>query len=50
MRDLIKAIPPMQDLAQQAGLELPSVLGKISKDDAPKKMNPGSAKPAEKDK
>jgi flotillin len=30
MRDLIKAIPPMQDIAKQAGVELPHVLGQIA--------------------
>ncbi|MDR1908122.1 MAG: hypothetical protein LBQ43_04675 [Holosporales bacterium] len=29
MRDLIKAIPPMQEIARQAGIELPSVLGQV---------------------
>ena len=30
MRDLIKALPAMHDLAAQAGIELPQVLGKVS--------------------
>ena len=29
MRDLIKALPAMHDLANQAGIELPQVLGKV---------------------
>ena len=29
MRDLIKSLPAMHDLASQAGIELPSVLGKV---------------------
>ena len=29
MRDLIKSLPAMHDLATQAGIELPSVLGKV---------------------
>ena len=29
MRDLIKSLPAMHDLANQAGIELPSVLGKV---------------------
>lgn len=29
MKDLIKALPAMHDLAAQAGIELPSVLGKV---------------------
>ena len=30
MRDLIKALPAMHDLAGQAGIELPQVLGKVA--------------------
>ena len=30
MRDLIKALPAMHDLAGQAGVELPSILGKVA--------------------
>lgn len=30
MRDLIKSLPAMHDLANQAGIELPQVLGKVS--------------------
>ena len=29
MKDLIKSLPAMHDLANQAGIELPSVLGKV---------------------
>ncbi|MDR2464304.1 MAG: hypothetical protein LBD36_01655 [Holosporales bacterium] len=29
MRDLIKSIPPMQDLAKQAGVSLPPILGRV---------------------
>ena len=29
MRDLIKALPAMHDLAGQAGIELPQILGKV---------------------
>ena len=29
MKDLIKALPAMHDLASQAGIELPSILGKV---------------------
>jgi flotillin len=50
MRDLIKAIPPMQDIAQQAGLELPSVLGKVSKEDLTKKAGNSPTKTEEKGK
>ena len=30
MRDLIKSLPAMHDLANQAGIELPQVLGKVA--------------------
>ena len=30
MRDLIKALPAMHDLAGQAGIELPQILGKVA--------------------
>lgn len=30
MRDLMKSLPPMHDLAAQAGVELPAILGKVS--------------------
>ena len=33
MRDLIKALPAMHDLAGQAGVELPSILGKVASQD-----------------
>ena len=29
MRDLIKSLPAMHDLANQAGIELPQILGKV---------------------
>ena len=29
MKDLIKALPAMHDLAGQAGIELPEILGKV---------------------
>lgn len=32
MRDLIKSLPAMHDLAQQAGIELPQILGKVAGD------------------
>ena len=34
MRDLIKALPAMHDLANQAGIELPQVLGKVADSEA----------------
>ena len=30
MRDLIKSLPAMHDLASQAGVELPQILGKVA--------------------
>ena len=35
MRDLIKSLPAMHDLAQQAGIELPQVLGKVADGELP---------------
>ena len=37
MKDLIKALPAMHDLAGQAGIELPQILGKVDNgfDEAP---------------
>ena len=29
MKDLIKSLPAMHDLAAQAGIELPQILGKV---------------------
>ena len=34
MRDLIKALPAMHDLANQAGVELPQILGKVADSEA----------------
>lgn len=40
MRDLIKSLPAMHDLAHQAGIELPQVLGKVpSSDDKTEKAS-----------
>lgn len=36
MRDLIKALPAMHDLAGQAGIELPQILGKVGSQDEEK--------------
>ncbi len=35
MRDLIKALPAMHDLAGQAGIELPQILGKVGSQEEP---------------
>ena len=45
MRDLIKALPAMHDLAGQAGIELPAILGKV---DSPKPEIKLETKPEEK--
>ncbi|PWL78779.1 flotillin [Candidatus Gastranaerophilales bacterium] len=46
MRDLIKALPAMHDLAGQAGVELPAILGKVaSQEDIETEPAPVSAKP-----
>ena len=43
LRSLIGSLPPMHELAQQAGVELPGVLGTVTANGAPK----GDGKPAE---
>ena len=47
MRDLIKSLPAMHDLANQAGIELPSVLGKVDNgiDDIKVTATPAKEKP-----
>lgn len=47
MRDLIKSLPAMHDLANQAGIELPSVLGKVDNglDDIKVSATPAKPKP-----
>lgn len=46
MRDLIKALPAMHDLAGQAGVELPSILGKVaSQEEIEAEPAAASAKP-----
>ncbi|MBR1619548.1 flotillin family protein [bacterium] len=47
MRDLIKSLPAMHDLANQAGIELPSVLGKVDNgiDDIKVAATPAKEKP-----
>ena len=47
MRDLIKSLPAMHDLANQAGIELPSVLGKVDNgiDDIKVAASPVKEKP-----
>lgn len=40
MKDLIKALPAMHDLAGQAGIELPQILGKVEGSETPKTVAP----------
>ena len=49
MKDLIKALPAMHDLAGQAGIELPQILGKVDSGSEEEKAA-ASAKPVGKDK
>ena len=37
MKDLIKSLPAMHDLAGQAGIELPQILGKVDNGETPVK-------------
>ncbi len=43
MRDLIKALPAMHDLAGQAGIELPQILGKVGSQEEPE-LTPATVK------
>ena len=43
MRDLIKALPAMHDLAGQAGIELPQILGKVGSQEEPE-LTPAAVK------
>ena len=43
MRDLIKALPAMHDLAGQAGIQLPQILGKVETPEAEVKKETKSA-------
>ncbi len=51
MRDLIKALPAMHDLAHQAGVELPQILGKVAGEkeieNSVANVNTGVEKPSE---
>ncbi len=47
MKDLIKSLPAMHDLANQAGIELPQILGKVEGADAAKSVAPAETKDAE---
>lgn len=47
MKDLIKSLPAMHDLAGQAGIELPQILGKVEGAEIPKQVTPTEAPKAE---
>lgn len=47
MKDLIKSLPAMHDLANQAGIELPQILGKVEGADTAKPVAPAETKDAE---
>ena len=49
MKDLIKSLPAMHDLANQAGIELPQVLGKVDSGLEAQNTVPVSSKKAEKE-
>ena len=44
MRDFIKALPAMHDLAGQAGVELPQILGKVASQEEVKSGSPSTVK------
>jgi flotillin len=43
----VKSLPPLQDIAGMAGVELPSYLGKMTDDNAPRKVAPQQVPPAQ---
>ena len=47
MKDLIKSLPAMHDLANQAGIELPQILGKVEGADIEKPVTPTKTEDAE---
>lgn len=47
MKDLIKSLPAMHDLANQAGIELPQILGKVEGADIEKPVTPAKTENAE---
>lgn len=47
MKDLIKSLPAMHDLANQAGIELPQILGKVEGADIEKPVTPAKTEYAE---
>ena len=47
MKDLIKSLPAMHDLANQAGIELPQILGKVEGADIEKPVTPAKTEDAE---
>lgn len=47
MKDLIKSLPAMHDLANQAGIELPQILGKVEGANIEKPVTPAKTEDAE---
>lgn len=47
MKDLIKSLPAMHDLANQAGIELPQILGKVEGADIKRPVTPAKTEDAE---
>lgn len=47
MKDLIKSLPAMHDLANQAGIELPQILGKVEGADIEKPVTPAKTEDTE---
>lgn len=47
MKDLIKSLPAMHDLANQAGIELPQILGKVEGADIEKPVTPAKTEDAD---
>lgn len=47
MKDLIKSLPAMHDLANQAGIELPQILGKVEGADIEKPVTPAKTEDVE---
>ncbi len=45
LRGMIGALPPIHELAKQAGIELPSALGRIEEDEAGDENDEGAAQP-----
>ena len=49
LRSLIGSLPPLHELAQQAGIDLPEVLGRVQEDDGRRSKATKDPRPAEKE-